>query len=323
MTSEEAAGAIASGRYLALAADEAVLRRLPAGNWIGGTIPYFLSEQGGLQSREQVMVTELAEAGRQAQIVDYTSATLPDIAADAPENGFTLLIIPGMSPLHSQYAADAQEYAEMFLKPIVGWISGVHLDDLGRITPKVINGRTGVISDAQAVAIHVPLPAGRLAVVGILNLFKQGAGDRITFPESGFSATDCRVNGEPANFAQYAAAKGLDLSLPLVADYHGAQINVSFKGVDAGQGRVEFYAPVFSGIEYRQAGPVGDYASGFRDLVAGLEVHPRFSCNCILNYLYGKLEGRPAGGFAGPVTFGEIGYQLLNQTMVYLQEVEQ
>ena len=321
MSFEDAARAIASGRFLALAADEAVLRRLPPGNWIGGTIPYFISEQGGLQSREHVLVTELAEAGRPARILDYTAETLPDVAKDGPDNGFTMLIIPGMSGLHSQYAADAAGYQDMFMKPIIGWISGIHLDDLGKAAPKVVNGRTGLVTDQHAVAVHVPLPAGRLAVVGILNLFSQGDGDTITFPENGFQAGACQVNGTAANFARYVQEKGLDLSLPLVADYHGAQINVSFKGVDAENGRVDFYAPVFTGIEYRQANPVGDYAAGFRALVGGLREHPRFSCNCILNYLHGQLEGKAFGPFEGPVTFGEIGYQLLNQTLVYLQEV--
>jgi hypothetical protein len=44
-----------------------------------------------------------------------------------------------------------------------------------------------------------------------------------------------------------------------------------------------------------------------------------FSCNCILNYLYGELEGKRTGALKGPMTFGEVAYQLLNQTMVYLK----
>jgi hypothetical protein len=38
----------------------------------------------------------------------------------------------------------------MFMKPIVGWISGVHLDDLGKVAPKVVDGRTGkVLTDTS------------------------------------------------------------------------------------------------------------------------------------------------------------------------------
>jgi hypothetical protein len=44
-----------------------------------------------------------------------------------------------------------------------------------------------------------------------------------------------------------------------------------------------------------------------------------FSCNCILNFLYGELEGKSIGTFTGPVTFGEIAYQLVNQTLVYVK----
>jgi hypothetical protein len=254
--------------------------------------------------------------------VDYTTATISGIATDAPENGYTVLIIPALSTLHSEYAAKAQDYEELFMKPIVGWISGVHLDDLGKISPKVINGKTGLVSDTQAVAIHLPLPANQMAVVRILNLFRQGDGDVLTFPKDGFSASDCKVNGKAANFAQYVQERALDLSRPLVADYNGAQINISFQGVDAEKGLVNFYAPVFSGIEYKQAAPVGDYVDEFKNLLSGVHVNAHFACNCILNYLYGKLEGRKTGKLTGPITFGEIGYQLLNQTLVYLEILE-
>lgn len=43
-----------------------------------------------------------------------------------------------------------------------------------------------------------------------------------------------------------------------------------------------------------------------------------FACNCILNYLYSELEGKKVPTMLGPMTFGEIAYQLLNQTLVYL-----
>jgi len=37
-----------------------------------------------------------------------------------------------------------------------------------------------------------------------------------------------------------------------------------------------------------------------------------------LNYLYSGLEGKKTGNVTGPITFGEVAYQLLNQTMVYM-----
>jgi hypothetical protein len=318
---DETANLIRSGRFLALAADEAVLRQLPIGNWIGGTIPYFMGEQGGFASRELVHVTDLGAAGCGARIVEYDAATLPGIAADAPENGYTVLILPAQSPLHLAFAGHAEEYEDLFLKPLVGWIAGVHLDDLATTSPRVFNGLTGQGSLGAGVALHLPLPAGQVAVVRILNLFRQGQGDVLSFPRGGFAVTDCRVNGKAANFAQYVREAGLDTARPLVADYNGAQINVSFQSVDLERGRVQFYAPVFADIEYRHAAPVGDYVQEFDLQIAAHPAQAAFSCNCILNYLYGELEGKHTGEFTGPMTFGEIGYALLNQTLVYLEVV--
>ena len=52
---------IAHGGKLLLAGDESLLRSLPAGNWIGGSIPYFMTEEGGLTTRHKIYVTELPE----------------------------------------------------------------------------------------------------------------------------------------------------------------------------------------------------------------------------------------------------------------------
>jgi hypothetical protein len=34
--------------------------------------------------------------------------------------------------------------------------------------------------------------------------------------------------------------------------------------------------------------------------------------------VFGKLEGKQTSPFVGPITFGEIAHQLVNQTLVYL-----
>lgn len=323
LTIEQTAELIKAGKVLSLAGDENLLKGLPKGNWIGGSIPYFVAEDGGKQTKESVFVTEITEATNSTiKIQSYDMDTIKNIAVEAPDNGFTILIIPALSAMHAEYANHARDYDAMFMKPIVGWISGVHLDDLGKVTPKVFNGATGEVIENAAVALHVTLPENKLAMIKILNLFKQGEGDVITFSELGFSAEKCLVNGVETNFADYVTEKKLDLALPLVADYNGAQINTSFQAVDANAKTVAFYAPVFPGIEYRQAAPVGDYVSEFDALASGSHAATQFSCNCILNYLYGKLEGRKTGDLNGPMTFGEIAYQLLNQTLVYLEVTE-
>ena len=67
---------------------------------------------------------------------------------------------------------------------------------------------------------------------------------------------------------------------------------------------------------------VKDYAAQFRERINETGArNPVFSCNCILNYLYGDLTRQKMTPYTGPVTFGEIAYQLLNQTLVYCEIV--
>jgi hypothetical protein len=46
----EVQSAIAAGESLFLAGSREALSQLPRGNWIGGTIPYFMAEEGGLST---------------------------------------------------------------------------------------------------------------------------------------------------------------------------------------------------------------------------------------------------------------------------------
>lgn len=310
--------AIRSGAYLSIAADEALLRRLPPGNWLAGSIPYFMAQDGGETSRQKLFVTELPTHAGTPQLRWYDAASLHRVALDAPAHGLTVLIVPAFSDVHSRFAREAPAFEDMYMKPLVGWIAGVHLDDLGQAAPVVANGQTLVFSHDKALAVHIPLPESIYPRIDILNLFQPGGGDAIRFPSTGFSAQECFVNGQLVNLAQYLAQQGIDTRLPLVADYSGAMVNVSFKAVDAAAGRVDFYAPVFDDVEYRIAEPVPDYARSFAQSLPGDALGARWSCNCILNYLYGGLEGQRTGPITGPMTFGEIAYQLLNQTMVYV-----
>lgn len=313
-----ALAAIRSGAYLSIAADEALLRRLPPGNWIAGSIPYFMAQDGGETSREKLFLTELPTHAGQPQLRWYDLANLHKVALDAPAHGLTVLIVPAFSDVHSLFAREAPAFEDLYMKPLVGWIAGIHLDDLGKAAPVVANGQSLVFSTDKALAVHIPLPESIYPRIDILNLFRPGPGDVIRFPSTGFSAQECFVNGQLVNLAQYLSSRNVDTRLPLVADYSGAMINVSFKAVDAAAGQVDFYAPVFDDVEYRIAEPVPDYGKAFAQALPGDALAARWSCNCILNYLYGELEGQRTGPITGPMTFGEIAYQLLNQTMVYV-----
>lgn len=316
---EQAATMIRDGLTLLIAGDEGLLRKLPSGQWIGGTIPYFMAEIGGVVSRERVFIHRLPSLINSVTIQSYTLENLPNFLTDAPDNGFSVIILPAGSAVHASYACNAPDYEGMFLKPAIGWISGTHLQDLNKITPKVFNGVYGIASDQDAVVLHAQLPDNLMASIGIVNLFVQDTtGERIVFPATGFHATECIINGEKRNFVEYLEQNAIDTRLPLVANYHGAMINVSFQSVDQNLRQVNFYAPVFEGIEYKLAAPITDYVTSFETALLQHHVNLVFSCNCILNFLYSELEGKKVGNLLGPITFGEIAYQLLNQTLVYL-----
>ena len=318
MTVKEASSRIQNGKQLFVSGEEGLLAQLPRGAWVGGTIPYFMTEEGGMCSHDKVQVSVLPEFVSDATVRFYGPAELTKIPSDYKPNGFSYVIIPAQTDAHQTFAKDCSTWPGIFNRPLFGWISGVHLDHVGMVKPKVVNGKTGKFSDSEAVVMHLDLPASKFARLNTINLFRKGQGDAITFSTSGFDVGSCFINGQEQNFARYLTSKGTDTHLPLVADYRGAMVNVSFQRVDAASGKVTLYAPVFRGVEYKIAAEVGDYEGEFSRQIAQQHVDAVFSCNCILNYLYAKLEGKKTGDIVGPVTFGEIAYMLLNQTLVYL-----
>jgi len=318
LTIDETRERIQQGEILFLAADAKLLAQLPKGRWVGGSIPYFMSEKGGINTQEHIFATVLPDYVEDVSVQYYSDETLPNIANDAPENGFSLIIIPATSPAHVSYAENAPNYPNLFFKPILGWIAGVQLEDLSTHSACVFNGRTADSSESEAVVMHVSLAKNKMAIINILNIFEQSDGDDITFEEEGFSVKECYINGEKRNFAEYLQENTVDTRYPLVADYCGAMVNVSFQGIDEAEQKVNLYAPVFEKVTYKLAKPITNYISDFEQALPQNMQAPLFSCNCILNYLYSELEGKNTGEIQGPITFGEIAYQLLNQTMVYL-----
>jgi hypothetical protein len=320
---EEVTQKIVQGKKLLLAGDERLLERLPPGDWIGGTIAYFMTEEGGMCTREKIHVTELPPFVSGVEIRCYDEESIGGIYQDAPKNGFSVIIIPARSRMHFSFALNAPGYEGFAMHPLIGWISGVHLDDLGTAAPKVFDGRRGAALAEGAIVMHVPLPTNKYADIGIINIFEQGDGDTLEFPDDGFRVEEALVNGKKKNFGHHIFANGFDKRLPLVADYHGLLINTSFCEGEEMEPEVEFYGPVFSGLQYKHARPVEDYVSRFvAQLPDGIGHQILFSCNCILNYLYSELHGKKIAGITGPTTFGEIAYLLLNQTMVYLRIID-
>lgn len=320
ITLQAAANLIRSGRALTVAGTEAALDQLPAGTWIGGTTPYFMLTNGGaVVSDDQVFVTDLGELG-EVTIARWSTAELDQLARSGPDNGFALTIIPAGSSAHQRFAAEAASFPEAFLKPTVGWIAGMRVEDIGKRTAKVYDGRTATRLEDAAVVAYVSVPAEKMVSLEIVNLFEPNGEDRLTFPTNGFHVDQCEVNGEKVAFSEYVRSRGFDHGrVPLVGDFGGAHLNASLQAVSA-DGGVDLYAPVFTGVDYHFARPVDDYAAQFRSRIAAVDPEGVvWGCNCVLNYLFGELEGKAIGGVQGPVTFGEIAYQLLNQTFVMVR----
>jgi Family of unknown function (DUF6976) len=317
---DEVASLIRSGEMLLLAGDESRLRLLPPGRWIAGTIPYFMGEEGGVVERRRIFVQRLPPGFGHLSIRRYDEGGIARVYADLPPNAMGVIIMPGGTPVHLAFALNAPRYDRFAMAPLFGWIAGVHLSEVGTATPLVFDGSTGEALDRHAIVMQVAIAPGKVVELAILNIFEAGEGPDITFPTTGFTASRAEVDGRPVAFAEYVREAGLDTRLPLVADYHGARINVSFQSVDPVRGEVRFYAPVFAGVPYRHARPIPDYVDAFVSALPAAVGRERIalSCNCILNYLHSSLEGRRTGQVVGPFTFGEIAYQLLNQTMVYL-----
>ncbi|MFZ5440632.1 MAG: DUF6976 family protein [Myxococcota bacterium] len=318
VTLEEAAQRIQQGRPLTIAGAEPLLRRLPRGRWIGGTIPYFMGPDGGVVSHDRLFVTELPPQAIEVTTRSYDLASLPSFPKDGAPGGCTFLILPAFSAVHEAFGHDAMNYEGLFDRPVVGWVAGFDLKELGSARAGVIDGATGEYFTDRAVALHVKLAPGVVARADIVNIFERGDGPELRFPEGGFKVKDALIDGRRVPFAAWLKEQRVDTRLPLVADYSGAMINVSVQTVDAVTGEVSFYAPVFPEMSYRLARPITDYAQAFRAQLEAKQVHPVFTCNCILNFLYGELEGKRTGELQGAITFGEIAFMLLNQTMVYL-----
>ena len=316
ITLEETAALINEGKILHISADDSLLNKLPKGNWTGGTTPYLIGDEGGVFTKDKLFVSVIDYA-EEFKVGVYGKYNIFQIVEECYDNGLTLLVMPYGSEVAAKYSKEAPEVEELLMHPTIGWISGADLSAGGEY--KVYDGTTGESYSDKAVAMYLKLPEDKSAMINMINIFTDDKTDPvIRFYDNDLSVTKCSVNGQEVNFSEYIQKKGIDTKMPLVADYNGSYINTSIKGVE--NGSVSFYAPVFRNIDYRFATPVGDYASEFIKRIDEAEAHnPVFSFNCILNYLYGDLNGKKIPPYTGPVTFGEIAYQLLNQTLVYCE----
>ncbi len=316
-TLEEVIAFIKQGFVLSVAGDENILKQLPLGNWIGGTIPYFMDSDKGKLNTDLIFVNRLTVQDNSFKILVYNEDNISNIVMNSYDNGYTLIIIPPFQKVHENYALQAEDLDGIYNNPIVGWAAGTDLNS--NDIPKIFNGLTGETYEDKAIAIHVELPENQFAQLDIVNIFDTDKNtDEIKFYSDSFEVSSCMINGKDTNFAEYILANNIDTKFPLTADYSGASINVSIKEVNNESEKVSFFAPVFKSKTYHFSKPLDNYVQRFENQTKELSEDSEFSCLCILNYVYGELENKTIANFTGPATFGEVAYVLLNQTLVTL-----
>jgi len=311
-TTEEVSAMILAGHNLLLAGDDTLLSQLPAGNWIGGSTPYFiLYPDNRTTSFEKIFVTQLPEYVTKAEIMEYDETTIKNIFNDGPDNGFTVLILPYSSPVLIDFTLNATHYENFATNPVCGWVSGQPLDIIYTKKSYTASGIAPSLSSEKAVAMHVSLPCTKYAEIHIFNPYIQGDGDDIQFDNDTIVISDAIINGEKRNFADYLREIGNEKQMPLTGNYSGTMINCAIGPFDGKE--VPMAAPVFKYIDYKM-GKIDDTIAG-PELINDKIV---FSVTCFYNFIQPDLCSKYLKKMNGPVVFGEIAYQLVNQTTVYV-----
>ena len=162
---DEVVNLIKQNKRLLLAGDDGLLKQLPDGEWIAGTIPYFMAEDGGVSTNEMILVDEIPDFVKGVRFKSYDVDSIKDIYKDGFENGFTIVVIPCASMVHLTFAMHAPEYDQFATKPLIGWVSGVFLNELAFKTAKTFTCSGGSMSDKLAVAMHIELPAEKYSEI--------------------------------------------------------------------------------------------------------------------------------------------------------------
>ncbi|GHU55862.1 hypothetical protein AGMMS49975_18270 [Clostridia bacterium] len=316
ITFDETVKLIQEGKLLHLAGCEDLIRKLPKGNWVAGSAEQYMTAEGGKTSSDRIFANVLQYEDFKVSVYDEND--MQNVANDAYDNGYTLLIIPALTKVHVLYAEKSPEFENIFLKTVAGWICGANTTRHAT-SATTINGVSGEAFTDKAVALHIRIPDGKVASIGIVNIFEQDENSpTIEFDEVDFKAVNAKVDGEEVKFAEYIRKNNIDIAFPLVGEYSGFGINTSIQEISP-DGTVSFAAPVFPNIKYKTAKPFESYVDEFASKISLLKgAEYVFSCNCLNNFVHGKLEGKNIDTFFGPVTYGEIAYQLINQTLVYV-----
>jgi len=196
-TPDEVSAMILAGDKLLLAGDADLLSQLPAGNWIGGSTPYFiLYPENRTTSLDKIFVNQLPDFITQLEIREYDETNIQNIFNDGPQNGFTMLIMPYATPVAMEYAINATNYTNFAAHPVCGWLSGRLKEIITTEKSCTASGIAPGILSEKGVAMHISLPESKYAEIHIFNPYKQGDGDSIVFEESALRIKDAIINGD-------------------------------------------------------------------------------------------------------------------------------
>ncbi|MDR1601856.1 MAG: hypothetical protein LBS42_05455 [Tannerella sp.] len=305
-STDEVARMIREGLYLILAGDAEALQQLPAGNWIAGATPCYLSSGVPHEiAKGQLYVNQLPEYVTGVEIKTYDADNLKHIFTEGPDNGFTMLLLPFASEILREYALHSFDYENFGLVPLVGWVAGK--GNLWEVlkTDIVMYGPDATAHLNKAVVMHVGLPAGKYAEVHIHSPFKIRPDVTVVFEESTVAPQDALINGERQNLREYMLRHDINFIHPLIVNLAGINICVTFI-YDTEQ--LTTMTALFKGVNY--------YFSELDTQVWEIP-QDRIYALCCLYYVQNPDPERLCQ-MTGPVTYGEIGYQMVTQSIVYL-----
>lgn len=318
-TVEEVVNLIKEGRVLLLTGNDKTLANLPKGKWIAGTGPYVMDGKGKI-STDMIFVDDFTEYVEDVKIETLDETNIDKIATHGYDNGFTVVTFPIGAEVYYQFSNNSLNYDDIFNNPVVGYVSGCLFEDIGKVQPKTANGIDCQLSATKAAVMHIKLPVGKIARTEIMNFDTiNPESQEIVFPKTSFFQSECTIDGKPSNIAEwFTAIKAKKGYYPqLITDMNGALVNRDVKVVDMEKKEVEFFSPVYEGDVYGHVKENDNYQECFNaQLATKKNVIACFSCASY--FMAGKFEGKTIN-FNGVYAFGEIGYQLLNKTIVTLE----
>jgi len=313
----DAQNLISNGFKGIVAADEKLLKQLPNGDWIGGTMPYFMSEEGGTVTKEKVLMSQLDPQIEINHINTYAEEELDKIFDEYPEWGVSFIIIPGLSNCAERYPTVVENNPKAFISPIMGWASGVLWEEVTEMTAKIIDGREGSLYNERVIVMHCDLPESITPQVGTINIIEP-TGPKIRFPEYSRELSDAIIDGKKGNIYDYIKSRDSSIAQAFVTNIRGEVINMSIKSINDDTKTISVWNPANPDYEYQHSDPIDNYEERFEQELKKLGGGISYNCNCLYNFLFGNLNGKKIGDITGIITFGEIAYLSLNQTFVYL-----